>query len=41
MVWTLTLEAWALSGRSIPAYLRAASPVRLCQFARRRPETPA
>jgi hypothetical protein len=41
MVWTLTLEAWTLSGRPIPAYLRAASPVRLCQLARRRPETPA
>jgi hypothetical protein len=41
MVWTLTLEAWALSGRSIPAYPRAASPVRLCPLARRRPETPA
>jgi hypothetical protein len=41
MVWTLTVEAWALAGRPIPAYSRAATPVRLGQFARRRPETPA
>jgi hypothetical protein len=41
MVWTLTLEAWALSGRPMPEYPRAASPVRLCQLDRRRPETAA
>jgi hypothetical protein len=41
MAWTLTLEAWALSGRPIPAYPRAASPVRLCQLDRRRRETTA
>jgi hypothetical protein len=27
MVWTLTLESWALSGREIPAYTRAEIPV--------------
>jgi hypothetical protein len=41
MVWTLTVEAWALSGRPMPAYPRTATPVRLCQMDRRRPETPA
>lgn len=41
MVWTLTVEAWALSGRPMPAYPRTATPIRLCQLDRRRPETPA
>lgn len=41
MVWTMTVEAWQLSGRPMPAYPRAATPVRLSQLARRRPETPA
>jgi hypothetical protein len=40
MVWPLTLEAWALSGRSIPVYAREATPLRLCRLDRRRPETP-
>jgi len=29
MVWTLTLEAWALTGRAIPGYGRADMPVRI------------
>jgi hypothetical protein len=41
MVWALTVEAWTLSGRPMPAYPRAATPVRLCQLNPRRPETPA
>ena len=41
MVWSLTVEAWALSGRPMPAYPRSATPVRLCWLDRRRPETPA
>jgi hypothetical protein len=41
MVWTLTVEAWALAGRPMPAYPRTATPVRLCRLERRRPETPA
>jgi hypothetical protein len=41
MVWTLTVEAWALAGRPMPTYPRVATPVRLTQLARRRPETPA
>ncbi|MCA8960956.1 MAG: hypothetical protein KDC38_10610 [Planctomycetes bacterium] len=28
MVWTLTLEAWELSGRPLPDYERSACPVR-------------
>jgi hypothetical protein len=31
MVWTLTLEAWALSRRPVPSYTRASSPLRLCR----------
>jgi hypothetical protein len=27
MVWTLTLEAWSLSGRAHPQYSRAETPV--------------
>jgi hypothetical protein len=27
MVWTLTLEAWSLSGRDYPEYARAQTPV--------------
>jgi hypothetical protein len=41
MVWSLTVEAWALCGRPMPAYPRTATPVRLCGLDRRRPETPA
>jgi hypothetical protein len=41
MVWTLTVEGWALADRPMPAYLRRATPVRLCRPDRRRPETPA
>ncbi len=41
MVWTLTVETWALSGRPMPAYPRSATPIRLRQLDRRRPETPA
>ena len=40
MVWSLTVEAWALSGRPMPNYPRAATPLRLCRLDRRRPETP-
>jgi hypothetical protein len=29
MVWTLTLEAWALSRRPMPSYTRASTPLRL------------
>jgi hypothetical protein len=39
MVWSLTVEAWALSGQPMPAYPRAETPVRLCWPDRRRPET--
>ena len=28
MVWPLTLEAWVLTGRSIPKYSRSETPVR-------------
>ncbi len=28
MVWTLTLEAWKLSGRPLPQYQRHETPVR-------------
>ena len=28
MVWALTLEAWALAGRALPAYERSQAPVR-------------
>jgi len=28
MVWPLTLEAWALTGRPIPQYYRSETPVR-------------
>jgi hypothetical protein len=41
MVWTLTVEAWSLSGRPIPAYSRSATPMQLCPSDRRRPETTA
>ena len=41
MVWSLTVDAWALCGRPMPAYPRAETPVRLCWLNRRRPETPA
>jgi hypothetical protein len=41
MVWPLTVEAWALSGQPMPAYPRAATPIRLCRLDHRRPETPA
>jgi hypothetical protein len=41
LVWTLTLEAWTLSGRPMPTYPRTAAPVRLCRLDQRRPETPA
>jgi hypothetical protein len=41
LVWTLTIEAWALSGRPMPRYPRAATPIRLCHLDHRRPETPA
>ena len=41
MVWTLTVETWALSGQPMPAYSRSATPLRLCRLDRRRPETPA
>ena len=27
MVWTLTLESWTLTGREVPAYSRAETPV--------------
>ena len=40
MVWSLTLDAWALCGRSMPAYTRTATPIRLSWLDRRRPETP-
>jgi hypothetical protein len=39
MVWSLTVEAWAVSGRPMPTYPRTATPVRLCRLDRRRPET--
>ena len=39
MVWSLTVEAWALSGRPMPTYPRTATPVRLYWLDRRRPET--
>ncbi|HWC02805.1 MAG TPA: hypothetical protein VHF87_08545 [Methylomirabilota bacterium] len=39
MVWTLTVEAWALSARPMPAYPRTAAPVRLRRLDRQRPET--
>jgi hypothetical protein len=38
MVWTLTVEAWALSGRPMPAYSRATTPVQLGRPDGRRPE---
>jgi hypothetical protein len=41
MVWTLTVEAWAISGRPMPAYPRTATPLRLRRLDRRRPESPA
>jgi hypothetical protein len=41
MVWTLTVEAWSLSGRPIPAYSRIATPMQLRPSDRRRPETTA
>jgi hypothetical protein len=41
MVWALTVEAWALGGRPMPAYPRTAAPVRLRRLDRRRSETPA
>jgi hypothetical protein len=28
MVWTLTMDAWSLTGRSLPDYPRHAAPVR-------------
>jgi hypothetical protein len=28
MVWTLTLEAWAWTGKSLPDYGRSAAPIR-------------
>jgi hypothetical protein len=28
MVWALTLEAWALSGRPLPRYERSEAPIR-------------
>ena len=39
MVWSLTVEAWMLSGRPMPAYARTAAPVRLGRLDRRRPGT--
>jgi hypothetical protein len=41
MVWSLTVEAWAVSGRPMPTYPRTGTPVRLCRLDGRRPETPA
>jgi hypothetical protein len=41
MVWSLTVEAWALSGRPIPAYPRSATPLRLRPRHPGRPEPPA
>lgn len=41
MVWSLTVEAWALSGRPMPNYPRTATPLRLCRLDRRRPASPA
>jgi hypothetical protein len=41
MVWTLTVEAWGLSGRPIPAYPRGQTPVQLGQRDCRRRQTPA
>lgn len=41
MVWTLTVEAWTLAGRPMPAYPRTATPVRLYRLDRRGPRTPA
>jgi hypothetical protein len=35
MVWDLTLEAWAVSGREMPAYTRAETPVTTRRAARR------
>jgi hypothetical protein len=35
MVWELTLEAWAVSGREMPAYTRAETPVTTRRAARR------
>jgi hypothetical protein len=40
MVWSLTVEAWELSGRRMPEYQRAAAPVRLSRLERRRHGTP-
>ena len=40
MVWSLTVDAWALCGRPMPAYTRTATPIRLSWLDRRRPETP-
>lgn len=31
MVWPLTVEAWSLTGRPIPEYPRARTPVRLVE----------
>lgn len=34
MVWSLTLDAWAISGRSLPDYARADAPGRIARGGR-------
>jgi len=40
MMWPLTLEAWALTGRGVPDYPRRETPVRIVAGARRAGATP-
>lgn len=38
MVWPLTLDAWAMTGRPLPTYLRTNIPGRLVRLATGRPK---
>ena len=37
MVWPLTLEAWAVAGKSLPGYSRGETPIRIVPSGVRRP----
>lgn len=40
MVWPLTLEAWAVAGKPLPAYSRGETPIRIVPSSVRRPGGP-
>ena len=39
MIWRLTLDAWAMAGRSIPQYQRDQAPIRIVTLAEHRAQT--